>query len=69
MNKQTALNILDNLANIANATRNTTLGAIQAELFDDIDFDNLDALRDAYANLTWDTSLAEARDIIQSEVD
>lgn len=61
------LRTLENLKTIAKASENTTLGAICNVLVFDKDFEALEHLRDTYANLTWDTSIAEARDIIKNE--
>lgn len=69
MTKREALEILSRLRDNYEGTANTTLGDLNVAMEDSRDLTALDKLRDNFANLTWDTSLLEAREIIVYECD
>lgn len=68
MNRKQALEIITRLRDRYEGTDNTTLGDIdcRCDLLQQ-DETAIDKLRDSFANITWDTSLEEAREIVLEE--
>ena len=72
MTKQHARDILNSLRATYKATDNTTILdclRFAEDLNDEMPLDKIYALRDNFANLTWDTTIFEAQEIIESEPD
>lgn len=69
LSKPHALEAIALLARHYKLSPNATLGDIYHLADRDIVICKLEQLRDSFADLTWDTTLGEAREIIESEND
>ena len=69
LSKLEALETIDLLAKHYKLSPNTTLGSIYHLADRAIVICRLEQLRDSFADLTWDTTLGEAREIIVNEND